>query len=315
MWDAEDNLLFLKYCPNLRDRCYHGMVVDSSARPHELLNLRIKDVEFIEGDSGRYAKILVNGKTGQRSLPLIDSIPYVTQWLSEHPQRDNGEALLLPNLGTGEVIQVNSIHQAYIRYKRYFTKLLSRDISEEDKKKIKDLLKKPWNPYIHRRSGLTEKSGILSSDSKLRQYAGWSVTSNMNKRYVHFRGGEATDDLLKAKGVIKKGDQSVNILTPKVCPSCQHQNTPDSRFCFKCNFIISFNVYKKSVEEKERKEQEILELKEQVQEIRLLYEDLIKRNTTVRNFTKDGVEIFDGFGNRISSPMTSASHERRAKEN
>jgi len=58
MWVAEDNLLFLKYCPNSRNRCYHANEVDTSARPHELLKLRIKDVEFIEGDNGnggRYA--------------------------------------------------------------------------------------------------------------------------------------------------------------------------------------------------------------------------------------------------------------------
>jgi hypothetical protein len=47
MWDAEDNLLFLKYCPSPRDRCYHSMEVDIAARPHELLNLKIKDVEFV----------------------------------------------------------------------------------------------------------------------------------------------------------------------------------------------------------------------------------------------------------------------------
>jgi integrase/recombinase XerD len=49
MWVAEDNLLFLKYCPNQRDRCYHAMEVDIGARPHELLKLKIKDVEFIQG--------------------------------------------------------------------------------------------------------------------------------------------------------------------------------------------------------------------------------------------------------------------------
>jgi len=31
MWDAENNLIFLKYCPNSRDRCYHGMEVDTGA--------------------------------------------------------------------------------------------------------------------------------------------------------------------------------------------------------------------------------------------------------------------------------------------
>ena len=50
MWNAGDNLIFLKYCPNSRDRCYHGMDVDTGARPAELLGLRIKDVEFIKGE-------------------------------------------------------------------------------------------------------------------------------------------------------------------------------------------------------------------------------------------------------------------------
>ena len=60
-------------------------------------------------------------------------------------------------------------------------------------------------------------------------------------------------------------------------------------------------------EESERNDKVIQELKEQVEELRSSYEALIKNNTTVSNFTKEGelVEIFDGCGNRISSrPLT-----------
>ncbi|HXX98342.1 MAG TPA: tyrosine-type recombinase/integrase [Candidatus Bathyarchaeia archaeon] len=295
MWDAEDNLLFLKYCPNTRDRCYHGMEVDTGARPHELLNLRIKDVEFIDSGNGRYARILVNGKTGQRPLVLIDSIPYVTQWLSEHAQRDNGEALLLPNLETGSKVQVDTIRKAYLRYKRYFTKLLSKDIPEEDKKRIKNLLKKPWNPYVHRHSALTEKSGILSSDAKLRQYAGWSITSNMYKRYQHFSGGEAANDLLRAKGIIKEDNQAVNILSPKACPSCREPNEPYAQFCLKCNFILSFNIYQKSVEEKERNDLEVSELKNQISEMKVMMNDLA---SGFRVYKKEFELYRDQFGSR-----------------
>ena len=35
MW-THDDLLFLKYCPSIRDRCYHAISRDSSCRPHEL---------------------------------------------------------------------------------------------------------------------------------------------------------------------------------------------------------------------------------------------------------------------------------------
>ncbi|MGA9152822.1 MAG: site-specific integrase [Candidatus Nitrosopolaris sp.] len=274
MWDAEDNYLFLKYCPNARDQCYHAMEVDTGARPHELLNLRIKDVEFIEGDGGRYAKILVNGKTGQRSLVLIDSFPYVTQWISNHPQGSNREAILLPSMKTGKAIRVNAMFKAYKDYKEHFTSLLSENIPEEDKKRIRHLLKKRWNPYVHRHTAITEKSSIISSDVKLRQFAGWTPRSNMHYKYVHFRGNESQDDLLRAKGIIKDDKESVNILQFKTCPHCREPNKPDAQFCFKCHFIMSFEAYQKGMGEKEKKNQEILELKEQMNKMQKDLQDI-----------------------------------------
>ena len=48
----------------------------------------------------------------------------------------------------------------------------------EDKPRIAELLKKPWNPYIRRHSALTEKSMILK-ESVLRQHAGWKPDSDI----------------------------------------------------------------------------------------------------------------------------------------
>ena len=45
------------------------------------LGLRIKDVVFKMADDRQYAEVLVNGKTGSRSVPLINSIPYVKDWI------------------------------------------------------------------------------------------------------------------------------------------------------------------------------------------------------------------------------------------
>ncbi|MGA9153587.1 MAG: site-specific integrase [Candidatus Nitrosopolaris sp.] len=240
------------------------------ARPHELLKLRIKDVEFISGEDGsRYAKIVVNGKTGERALPLIDAIPYITQWISLHPQGTNREAILLPNKKTGKEIQVNGMLKIYTKtYREYFTSLLSSsNVPDEDKKKITDLLKKPWNPYVHRHSAITEKSGLLSSDAKLRQFAGWTARSNMHHKYVHFSGGESMKDLLRAKGILKEDKKLENILQPKPCPHCREPNRPDAQFCAKCNFVMSFEAYQNGMEERDRKDQEINELKEQMKKM------------------------------------------------
>jgi integrase/recombinase XerD len=194
-------------------------------------------VEFREDDGGRYARIVLNGKTGERVVPLIDSIPYVTQWISNNHPQDVTEAILLPNMRTGK-IQVNTMLKAYKNYRKYFTSLLSsKDVPDEDKNKIRELLKKRWNPYVLRHSAITEKSGLISSDQKLRQFAGWTPRSNMHYKYVHLGGGEATNDLFKAKGILKDDKNSVNIIQPKTCPNCKEPNKPDAQFCFKCNFV------------------------------------------------------------------------------
>jgi integrase len=46
LWSQEDDLVFLKWVTNKRDRCYHTMSRDLSARPHEILGLKIKDIMF-----------------------------------------------------------------------------------------------------------------------------------------------------------------------------------------------------------------------------------------------------------------------------
>ncbi|MGE5684857.1 MAG: hypothetical protein ACM3ZS_06915 [Nitrososphaerota archaeon] len=68
MWTQEVDLLFLKYCPSKRDKCYHAISRDSSCRPHELLNIRIKYIVFKMAEDRQYTEVLVNGKTGQRHI-------------------------------------------------------------------------------------------------------------------------------------------------------------------------------------------------------------------------------------------------------
>jgi len=54
------------------------MSIDSAARPHELMKLRIKDVKFkVTPNKKQYAEILLNAKTGTRHIPFINSIPYM----------------------------------------------------------------------------------------------------------------------------------------------------------------------------------------------------------------------------------------------
>ena len=208
LWTAEDDLLFLKYCPSKRDRCYHAISRDLSCRPHEILKLKIKDIAFKTIGSYQYVDVVVNGKTGTRPIPLINSIPYLKDYLDHgHPQSGNPNAPLICGIGKslGRHVQPLTLNKIYSEYrKRVFPKLLeSPNTLPEDKQKIKELLKKPWNPYIRRHSALTEKSTILK-EHVLRQHAGWSGRSQMHLKYLHYFGNESSESLLEAYGIIPK---------------------------------------------------------------------------------------------------------------
>ena len=114
-------------------------------------------------DDRQYAEVLVNGKTGSRCVPLINSIPYLKDWIDSHPQRSNPNAYLIFGMGKSFGKKLNSqfIYKIYLglQAKNSFLKLLEDPkVLPEDKVKIRELLKKPWNPYIRRHSALTEKS-------------------------------------------------------------------------------------------------------------------------------------------------------------
>ena len=102
LWTAQDDLLFLKYCASKRDNCYHAISRDLSCRPHEILKLKIKDIAFKTTGNSQYAEVVVNGKTGSRPIPLINSIPYLKNYLDhEHPQPSNPNAPLICGYGRG----------------------------------------------------------------------------------------------------------------------------------------------------------------------------------------------------------------------
>ncbi len=260
LWTQEDDLLFLKWVTNKRDRCYHTMARDLSARPHEILNLKIKDVIFKSAENRQYAEVLVNGKTGSRQIPLIQSIPYIKEWLSNHPSRNNPNSPLFIGMSRhsmGKELTPNGIYVIYKNYKEeFFPKLLADPtVSSKDKEKIKDLLAKPFNPYIRRHSALTEKSTKLNLHT-LNQHAGWTTNSNMAQKYIHYFGNESSESLLEAYGIVTRDNISMSTLNPKLCPNCNEGNTQDAKFCSHCRMVLTYDAYNETIDEKDKKDKE-----------------------------------------------------------
>jgi len=265
---------------------------DSAARPHELLKLRIKDVIFkLAPDKRQYAEILVNGKTGTRHILLIDSIPYVKDWIDRHPQGSNPNSILICGFGKSlnREINVRSLQGLYQKYKtEFFPKLLvdKPTVLPEDKQKIRELLKKPWNPYIRRHSSLTEKSAILK-ERHLRQYAGWSPGSNMHLKYLHYFGNESNESILEAHGFVTNKDKKhlSEALRPKQCPNCDEPNKPDSKFCAKCRMVLTYDAYSETLESEKKKEDKLSIMEKQFNAMRSQMRSLV---STLSKLTEQG---------------------------
>lgn len=295
MWTPQDDLLFLKYCPSKRDKCYHAMSRDLSCRPSEILRLKIKDAVFRTIGSSQYVQVVVNGKTGTRSIPLINSIPYFKDYIDhEHPQPSNYNSPLISGIGKslGRHLTPIGIAMTYLKYKtKVFPKILeSPNVLPEDKQKITELLKKPWNPYVRRHSALTEKARMLK-EPILKMHAGWSPRSQMHLKYEHWFGNESNESLLEAYGLIDHGIQ-INQLSPKQCPNCTEPNKVDSKFCAKCRMCLSYDAYAETLEDQKKKESEVEMLTERYeQDMKSMKQDMNKQFNLVMEMIQQNPQL------------------------
>jgi integrase/recombinase XerD len=296
LWSIDDDRLFLDYCSDKRIQCYHTIARDTSARPSEILKLHVREINFKIANGKTYAQISVNGKTGSRIIPLFDSIPYIKDWLNDHPQPGNPNAFLIPskNRATfGRKMSELSLNRIYYKYKtKIFPRLLSdENVPLEDKNKIQELLKKPWNPYIRRHTGLTEKSKLIH-EHPLRQYAGWSPRSQMHLKYLHYFGNEASESLLQAYGVATKDQEQANILRYKQCPNCNEPNKSDSKFCIKCKMVLTYDAYNENLEIQKQREDSFNDMEKQVNVMQTQLQNLISalenmNGNSKNNFAKE----------------------------
>jgi integrase/recombinase XerD len=260
LWTEEDDMLFYKYCPSLRDKCWHAVARDTGCRPHEMLKLKIKDIVVQQYENGKQiAKIQVNGKTGVRNVRLNNSYPRLKDWLSNgHPYPGNPNAPLFCGIGkknTGRRLAAHTIYTSYIEYQKVkFPKILEDPLmSEEEKRKIRELLKKPWNPYIRRHTAATEISKAVQDPVKIDKYFGWRHSGNTRRKYLHYYSDDGIEGVLeKMDGLVIANSikNKKSLLKPKQCPNCDEPNKPESKFCSKCKFVLSFDAFNEIEEER-----------------------------------------------------------------
>jgi len=237
---VDDIKAMVEKTPQVRDKVVIMTLYESACRVGEILNLKIKHLTF-----DKYGAILiVSGKTGMRRLRLIDSVPYLTKWLSMHPFADDPEASLFISIGNNRKTGKEIGYAAIFYVLKNAAKLAN--------------IKKCIHPHLMRHSRLTELAKIFT-EQELKVWAGWEMSSYMPKIYVHLSGKDIDRKILEKRGLLKPEEEEkaeLKKLAPKNCPRCEEVNPATAKFCYKCGMALSI----KTAMDYDREKDEVLNL-------------------------------------------------------
>ena len=241
-----DNLR--RACDNPRDRALVETAYEGAFRPHELLSLTKSMVAFDEYG----AKIsLQTGKTGPRSVRVVNASPLLAEWISQHPVKSNDAPLWVDMSNDTEYRALRWLGLAKI------VKRIAKRAGIE----------KRVNVYVFRHTRLTNLSKELT-EPQLCMIAGWELGSDMPRNYVHLSGRDVDEALLKTYGLVKsKATKEIKI--PKKCVRCGTVCSAEAETCSKCGMALTLTAAI-------QKDEELAELKK-IQERQQETLDLILR--------------------------------------
>ena len=222
---------------NTRDKALFSVCVEGALRLGELLGLRIKDVE-----STSYGyDVTVSGKTGSSTFPVVLFAPLLTQWLNQHPFKNDKLSPLWTKQMNGksgdikEGLKETGVHERIIKYG-----------------KRAGLGKISLHWLRHTKITWTAKDKkVRISDEMAKKMFRWEKNSNMYSRYTHLHGTDSKEAFLSLAGVkVEEEKEQEDNLVLKKCLNCGESNSATMRFCGKCGFVLSEEEAKKMIEQK-----------------------------------------------------------------
>jgi integrase/recombinase XerD len=144
-----------------RDKAFIAMLFDLGTRIGEFLTLQRKSIVFDE----KGAVVVVDGKMGQRRQRLILSVPFVAEWLNDHPDK-TPEAPLWIHHAQG-CHEDGPVALDYYAARKLLMRL-----------QRKAGIQKPLNPHAFRHARATHLANFLT-EAQLKHIFGWTQNSRM----------------------------------------------------------------------------------------------------------------------------------------
>jgi len=199
-----------------RDKALVLVLYESGCRIGELLSLKIKNIKF-----DQYGAILrVTGKTGDRRVRIISSAPALSTWLENYEGAGDLEAYLWPP-------RSNNNHETC------FPAVHASVHKTLEKLALAAGIKKRIHPHLFRHSRATALANKLT-EAQMKEYFGWTQSSNMASVYVHLSGRNIDSALLELQGFSAREDTQEEQMKVVFCKRCHEKNSPSMKFCNRC---------------------------------------------------------------------------------
>ena len=216
------NLLLENVSPKLKALIM--VLYEGALRKGELLNIKLRDIVF----SDKFAEIEIRkSKTKKRRIPLIESIPYLREWIKEIGIKEDDNVF--------QYKYESSLNSTFNSINTYMKK------RHPNKWKHDKLY-----PHLFRHSRLTELAASgYSNEALIKKFAGWEAGSNMAAVYFHLDDADVKNMLLIENGLEKFEKKTTKKFQSIICPTCSVENGQQNYFCWNCNNVLD---KKKSLE-------------------------------------------------------------------
>lgn len=235
-WE-EDVVPMIDATMNTRDAALIAAAWDSGARSGEIRDLTVGDVT----DHRHGLQLTLSGKTGQRTVTLIPSVPHLQRWLANHPAPNDSDVPLWSKLTQPEDISY-----------RMFVKIL--ETAAEDAG-----VDKPVTFTNFRKSSASFLASKGMNQAHIEDHHGWVRGSDVAARYVSVFGEDADLELAKVHGV-EVEEEEPDPIAPIECPRCGKDTPRDEEFCVWCKQATDYGAIEKVKAEEQDLRNAILRL-------------------------------------------------------
>lgn len=230
-WE-QDVVPMIEATYNKRDAAAIALQFDAGLRGGEFKDLEVGDIS----DHKYGLQVTVDGKQGRRTVTLIPSVPYVQQWLEDHPAPEDPSAPLWSKLNTPGGVSDTMIYKMFVEpaARAFDVDLIDDDGNKRQVNEVKNDLPKPVTLTNFRKSSASHLASKGVSQAHIEKHHGWVTGSKVASRYVSIFSDDSDREIAGAYGKEIEEDGDDEQIAPHICPRCDKETPRDKDMCVWC---------------------------------------------------------------------------------